>query len=64
VDAGFDVTGIDVSPQLLQIAQTACPRAKFQVGSIWPRMQALPQGPTALGKAFISIDNFSFEQNP
>src|SRR5262249_4116860 len=35
LDAGFDVTGIDVSAELLRIAQASCPGARFLVGSIY-----------------------------
>jgi len=37
VDAGFDVTGIDVSEELLSIARSACPSGKFLHGSIYDR---------------------------
>jgi SAM-dependent methyltransferase len=40
VDEGFDVTGIDVSTELLRIARTACPGGRFQVGAIYT--QELP----------------------
>ncbi len=35
VDAGFDVTAIDLSPELVRIARTVCPAANFQLGSIY-----------------------------
>jgi len=37
LDAGFDVTGIDVSAELLRIAQASCPGARFLVGSIYAK---------------------------
>jgi len=40
LDAGFEVTGIDVSAQLLRIAQNECPKARFIHGSIYD--QAIP----------------------
>ena len=35
VDAGFEVTGIDVSEELLSISRCACPSARFIRGSIY-----------------------------
>jgi hypothetical protein len=35
VDAGFQVTGIDVSDELLRLARTACPAGEFIEGSIY-----------------------------
>lgn len=40
VDAGFQVTGIDVSDELLRFARAACPGAGFIRGSIYD--QAIP----------------------
>jgi SAM-dependent methyltransferase len=35
VEAGFDVTGIDASPALLEFAREAAPKARFVCGSIY-----------------------------
>ena len=35
VDAGFQVTGIDLSPELIRHARVACPAAEFIQGSIY-----------------------------
>ena len=40
VDAGFEVQGIDVSPELLRIAQATCAKARFIEGSVYE--QELP----------------------
>jgi SAM-dependent methyltransferase len=41
-DAGFQVTGIDVSSELLRLARAACPAAEFIRGSIYD--QRIPAG--------------------
>jgi SAM-dependent methyltransferase len=35
VDAGFEVIGIDVSPELLRVARITCSEARFLLGSIY-----------------------------
>lgn len=47
MDAGFDVTGIDVSVDLVKIARAVCPGAKFRVGSIYA--QEIPQCDAIVG---------------
>lgn len=52
VDAGFEVTGIDVSPELLRIARTACPQAKFLLGSIYTEELPSCDAIVAIGEPF------------
>ena len=56
VDAGFDVTGIDVSPELVHIAQIACPRARFRVGSIYAQEIPACEAIVAIGEPLTYHD--------
>jgi hypothetical protein len=57
VDAGFEVTGIDVSPELLRIARTACPEAKFLLGSIYTQEIPSCDAIVAIGEPFTYHDD-------
>ena len=55
-DAGFDVTGIDVSPELLHIARLACPQAKFLVRSIYEQEVPPSEAIVAIGEPLTYHD--------
>jgi SAM-dependent methyltransferase len=50
VDAGFEVTGIDISSELLRIARAAVPEANFQQGSIYDMDLPSCQAVLAIGE--------------
>ena len=56
-DAGFEVTGIDVSRELLRIARAACPEAKFLLGSIYTQEIPSCDAIVAIGEPFTYHDD-------
>lgn len=58
LERGYDVLGVDLSPDLLDIARTRAPGARFEQGSLWeteiPRCVAV----TAVGESL----NYAFDQ--
>ena len=56
VDANFDVTGIDLSSELVHMARTACPGAEFQVGSIYTREIPACEAIVAIGEPLTYHD--------
>jgi SAM-dependent methyltransferase len=50
VDTGFEVTGIDSSPELLSIARTAVPKAHFIQGSVYEIQVPACEAIVALGE--------------
>jgi len=56
LEAGLEVTGIDVSPELLKIARVACPRAEFQQGSIYEQEIPACEAIVAIGEPLTYHD--------
>ncbi|HYZ27488.1 MAG TPA: class I SAM-dependent methyltransferase [Thermoleophilaceae bacterium] len=48
--AGYDVLGIDISPDMLAIARRRVPRARFEAGSIWDAQLPRCIAVTAIGE--------------
>ncbi len=50
VEAGFEVTGIDASAELLEIACTACPSVRFVNGSAYESAIPVCEAVVAIGE--------------
>ena len=50
VDAGYRVSGVDVSPAIVAVARQRVKRAEFQVGSLWSHRFTRCRAVTALGE--------------
>ena len=57
VDAGFQVTGIDVSGDLLRLARAACPLAEFIHGSIYDQRIPACDAIVAVGESLTYHNN-------
>jgi SAM-dependent methyltransferase len=57
LDAGFDVLGVDLSADMLELARSLAPRARFIEGSLWDVDLPPAVAVTAVGEAF----NYSTE---
>ena len=58
VDAGFEVTAIDVSFELLRIARTASPEARFLLGSIYTQEIPACEAIVAIGEPLTYHDGY------
>ncbi len=56
VEAGFEVTGIDVSPYLLEIARAACPSARYVNASVFDMQFPPCEAVVALGESLTYHD--------
>jgi len=57
LDAGYRVSGIDVSPAMVAMARQRAKGAKFQVGSLWSHRFSRCQAVTALGEVICYMPN-------
>lgn len=57
VEAGFDVTGIDTSPELLEIARTANPTARFLHASAYDALFPDSEAVVAIGEPLTYHEN-------
>jgi SAM-dependent methyltransferase len=60
VDAGFDVTGVDLSPAMIELARRRVPEAELHVGSFLSFRLPACRAVTALGEVFnylVDADN-------
>lgn len=51
-EAGFDVLGVDLSPDMLRLARAEAPRARFSLGSLWELELPPCVAVAAVGEAF------------
>src|SRR5215208_3949931 len=58
LDRGYDVLGVDLSPDLLEIARTRAPGARFEQGSLWEAEIPPCAAVTAVGEAL----NYVFDE--
>ncbi|HWB13713.1 MAG TPA: class I SAM-dependent methyltransferase [Pirellulales bacterium] len=52
VDAGFEVTGVDISPAMIELARRRVPEAELHVGSFFSFPIPACRGVTAIGEVF------------
>jgi SAM-dependent methyltransferase len=62
-DAGYDVIGVDISPDMLAIARGRAPRAEFRQGSIWDAELPDCTAVTAIGEVInYAVDEHAGEE--
>lgn len=59
IDAGYDVLGVDLSADMIEIARRRAPRAKFQVGSYLNTRLPSCAAVTSIGECF----SYLFDEN-